>query len=767
MLEPKKWEVIAGRYRLTRELARGGMGSVWAGQDKKLRRNVAVKLVAPTWDGASEARQRFEREAMAVAQLQSPHVVQIYDYGVERDCPYIVMELLEGEDLRTRLHQVKRVTLETAAQILVQTAKALSVAHAVGIIHRDLKPGNIFLVRANEEELVKVLDFGVAKQVQSADLLKAERGDEAVMGTPQFMSPEQARGLANIDHRTDLWALGVIIYRALTGHLPFHAPTPTEVIVKVCTEDPRKISDLAPDLPAELDEFFARALARDPDQRFESARQMTLAFSRISPVTFTTLTMPDPDPAIEEAIRLARAAAGSDVLDDDDDDEAATVAFDGHAAKKLASEIDDAKGEGPAGDPVPRTLRGQGAPLPAPTPPPRRSHPGPPPPRRPPARAPAPPGEPVPPTVPFQRVHSAPPIPPVAPPPPGQRVHTPPPVQRVATPPPLPSASTPGVGGASAPPPVPVRGQAAAAPALAAAPPAPARPAPGSDSTPQSGVVPTPTRDEQADLETPTPAAAAIPEPTPSADALTPPIGAAIPAPPSAPIPLGGGLPSLLDEDSEDDAEPSAPTAPTRASAPATPAPFEPLPTGAEEDSEEQRLSAVPVLADTPKEGRSTLLLAIGAVVVGVLIAVVGSVVVKGANDEAVDGTPVADEQPPGQNEPAEPRPQRDEGTPGSQADELSSDPDEQSEADQGEDAVADNATDKPTDDGQTEAKAVAKAKTDPPPPAKAEPPPPKAEPPEPPPATATAAPPPPKPPPPKPPPAKTSDPGDPFADRL
>ncbi|MBW2456924.1 MAG: serine/threonine protein kinase, partial [Deltaproteobacteria bacterium] len=417
MLEPNKWEVIADRYRLTRELARGGMGSVWAGQDKKLRRNVAVKLVAPTWDGASEAREQFEREAMAVAQLQSPHIVQVYDFGVERECPYIVMELLEGEDLRTRLHQVKRVTLETAAQILVQTAKALSVAHAVGIIHRDLKPGNIFLVRANEEELVKVLDFGVAKQVQTEDLLKAERGTEPVMGTPQFMSPEQARGLANIDHRTDLWALGVIIYRALTGHLPFHAATPTEVIVKVCTEDPRKVSELAPDLPAELDEFFARALARDPNQRFETARQMTLAFSRISPVTFTTLSMPDPDPAIEEAIRLARAAAGTDVLDDDDDDDdAATVAFDGQAAQQLADDIDDAKVRPKTGEPVPRTLRGQGRPLPAPTPPPRRSHPGPPPPRRPPGQAPPPPGERVPPTTPFQRVHSAPPIQPAVPP---------------------------------------------------------------------------------------------------------------------------------------------------------------------------------------------------------------------------------------------------------------------------------------------------------------------------------------------------------------
>jgi eukaryotic-like serine/threonine-protein kinase len=325
MWTPQAGEQIAGRYRLERELARGGMGSVWAGHDTKLRRKVAVKLVAPDWaageqdsDGAArEANERFEREAMAVAQLQSPHVVQIFDYGLERAVPYIVMELLEGEDLRSRLHRLKRVSLETAALILVQTAKALSVAHAAGIIHRDLKPGNIFLVRAGEEEIVKVLDFGVAMQV--TDLL--ERDDPKVMGTPQFMSPEQARGLPDLDHRADLWSLGIIVYKALTGRLPFQGGSPTDVIVKVCTTEAAPISKLAPDLPRELDGFFAKALARDPMRRFGSAREMALAFSRISPVNFTTLSMPDPK-AIEEAIARARAAGAVD------DDDAETLAVD-------------------------------------------------------------------------------------------------------------------------------------------------------------------------------------------------------------------------------------------------------------------------------------------------------------------------------------------------------------------------------------------------------------------------------------------------------
>ena len=366
MLRPKKGERIANRYRLERELARGGMGSVWAGRDDKLRRKVAVKLVAPdssfaTDADAASAHERFEREAMAVAQLQSPHVVQVFDYGVERGYPYIVMELLEGEDLRTRLHAIKRVSLETAAHILVQTAKALSVAHAAGIVHRDLKPGNIFLVRAGEEEIVKVLDFGVA-QNNAADLL--DHDGEPVMGTPQFMSPEHARGLL-VDHRTDLWSLGVIVYKALTGHLPFQGRTPTSVIVKVCTEDPKPILDLAPDLPNELDEFFRRALARDREQRFGSAREMALAFSRISPVTFTTLNMPDPA-EIEEAIRRAREAAA--------EDEGATVAVDA-LTRAVDGSLAEEQLETVVHDPssvLPRVA----AAIPPPTPPPRRSRSG-------------------------------------------------------------------------------------------------------------------------------------------------------------------------------------------------------------------------------------------------------------------------------------------------------------------------------------------------------------------------------------------------------
>jgi serine/threonine-protein kinase len=307
--------VIAGRYRLERELARGGMGSVFAAHDTKLRRSVAIKLlVSHTTLSSLTARRRFEREAMAVAQLQSTHIVQVYDYGVEDDCPYMVMELLYGEDLRSRLNRRKRLGLEEAGRILIQTAKGLSVAHAAGIVHRDLKPGNIFLVRDRDDEIAKVLDFGVAKDVTQASELDQDTKDGSILGTPRFMAPEQARGIRTVDHRADLWSLGVILFRALTGQLPFDGPTAADLIVKLCTNDAPSARELAPDLPPEVDAFFAQALARDPDRRFATARELALAFTRLAPVSLPPISMPAP------SARLARLMrdSGAGLVDLDD-----------------------------------------------------------------------------------------------------------------------------------------------------------------------------------------------------------------------------------------------------------------------------------------------------------------------------------------------------------------------------------------------------------------------------------------------------------------
>ncbi len=294
--------VIGGRYRLERPIARGGMGSVWAGRDEKLKRPVALKLMVSAYATSTDARTRFEREAMAVAKLNSPHVVQVYDYGIEGQRPYIVMELLEGEDLRARLRRRKRISLEAAGNIMAQTAKALSEAHAIGIVHRDLKPGNIFMVRQREEKLIKVLDFGVAK-IDAAEVLDADTKEGAILGTPQFMAPEQARGVSDVDQRADLWSLGVILFKALTGELPFNGTTAADVIVKICTENAPRATSLAPDLPVELDRFFSRALAREPEKRFPNARQMAMAFGRIAPVSLPSISIPMPRADVAATLR--------------------------------------------------------------------------------------------------------------------------------------------------------------------------------------------------------------------------------------------------------------------------------------------------------------------------------------------------------------------------------------------------------------------------------------------------------------------------------
>jgi serine/threonine-protein kinase len=272
--------MVAGKYRLERLLARGGMGSVWAAWHRHLEVRVAVKFMDPSLAGSTEACHRFEREARAAARLRSPHVVQILDYGIEEGSPYIVMELLAGEDLRTILERAKRLPLRAAARIATQACKALRLAHEAGIVHRDLKPANIFISRLDEEEAVKILDFGLAK---STRLPKAGESTESgvLVGSPHYMSPEQARG-RTLDHRSDLWSLAVIVFRAITGEKPFGGEELGDVLVRICTDPIPSARRLCPELPREVDRFFERALARDPDRRFQSAPELAAALQELA-----------------------------------------------------------------------------------------------------------------------------------------------------------------------------------------------------------------------------------------------------------------------------------------------------------------------------------------------------------------------------------------------------------------------------------------------------------------------------------------------------
>ncbi len=277
--------VLVDKYRLVSLLGRGGMGEVWRAEHLGLRAPVAIKLMNPEIVSNPEALARFNREAQAAASLRSPHVVQVLDHGLDPTlrAPFIAMEMLEGESLATRLERNGRLTPAETARIVTQISRALARAHEAGIVHRDLKPDNVFLVRNEDEEVAKVLDFGIAKaSSQSLDSGSATRTG-AVMGTPYYMSPEQISGAKGVDHRTDLWALGVIACQCLTGRLPFTAETIGGLVLAICTHPMPRPSQLGP-TPLGFDQWFARALARDPAQRFQSARELAEDLRRVCSV---------------------------------------------------------------------------------------------------------------------------------------------------------------------------------------------------------------------------------------------------------------------------------------------------------------------------------------------------------------------------------------------------------------------------------------------------------------------------------------------------
>jgi serine/threonine protein kinase len=274
--------VIGGKYRVEALLGRGGMGAVWRAHDLDLNAPVAVKLLDPAIASTGEGLARFHREAEAAATLRSPHVVQILARGVDGATaqPYIVMELMEGRSLASCLEQEKALSPATTARILTHVARALGRAHDAGIVHRDLKPDNVFLVRNDDEEIAKVLDFGIAKSERHGLATGSHTRTGAVMGTPYYMSPEQISGARSVDFRTDLWAFGVIACECLTGRRPFDAETYGGLTLKICAEPIPRASSLGP-VPPGFDEWFARAVARDSQLRFASARDASEELRRI------------------------------------------------------------------------------------------------------------------------------------------------------------------------------------------------------------------------------------------------------------------------------------------------------------------------------------------------------------------------------------------------------------------------------------------------------------------------------------------------------
>jgi len=264
--------MLGGKYRLIRELAEGGMGSVWRAEHLALALPVAIKFMQSGHDTPTDAVPQFLREARILSALRGPHIVRVLDLGCTRGIPYIVMELLEGESLATKLLRTGRVGEGETVRIVEHIARALQQTHALGIVHRDLKPENVFIVNEAGRELIKLLDFGVAKTPDGAfgSTLGSATCARDFVGTPHYMSPEQAQPLAPVDHGTDVWALGVLAFECLLGFPPFVADTLPGLIHAICSH-PLPVPSRHGLTLAGFDAWFAQACARNRATRFASA----------------------------------------------------------------------------------------------------------------------------------------------------------------------------------------------------------------------------------------------------------------------------------------------------------------------------------------------------------------------------------------------------------------------------------------------------------------------------------------------------------------
>lgn len=266
-------DVIMGRYRLVSLLGTGGMGSVWRAEHLQLQSEVAVKLLDPSIADDEHVLGRFLLEARAAATLRNRHVVQIFDYGVDEGNAFIVMEMLRGETLGARIERLGVLPIEEAVRFMCQVMRAIAPAHDNDIIHRDLKPDNIFITSDEEGEYAKVLDFGVAK-VKSGSLgdagVKTQTG--MMVGTPFYMSPEQAKAKP-VDQRSDIWAIAVIAYEAITGQRPFEGESFGDLVLNICTQ-PVPLPSTIAQVPRGFDEWFVRGTQRDVEKRFRSTREM-------------------------------------------------------------------------------------------------------------------------------------------------------------------------------------------------------------------------------------------------------------------------------------------------------------------------------------------------------------------------------------------------------------------------------------------------------------------------------------------------------------
>lgn len=320
MFSPLPGVIVADRYELIREIGRGGMGCVWEAVDTELRAPCALKFILEQAAASPEMRTRFLREARGVAKLQSPHVVNIRSVGEHDDALFIAMELLQGETLRQRLEREGTLSPQDTLTLVQQVSSVLTLAHEAGVVHRDLKPENIWLW-ANQDLFVKVIDFGVAKHLSDGDSsLKTATG--ALVGTPRYMSPEQAAGDKAVDHRTDIWSLAMIAAECLSGRQPFDGCGVRQVLITIILGPVPSLTELYPAATPELEAWWRRATANRP-HRIQSAQELARSFANAltarAPLVPSLLATPisewvQPASSIDDESETLPLEAGSEQL---------------------------------------------------------------------------------------------------------------------------------------------------------------------------------------------------------------------------------------------------------------------------------------------------------------------------------------------------------------------------------------------------------------------------------------------------------------------